>query len=385
MKYYIIAGEASGDLHGSRLVKYLHAGDPQASVRAWGGELMEDAGAEVVKHYRDLAFMGFTEVIANLRTIKRNFDFCQKDLVEFAPDVLILIDYPGFNLRMAKFAKRQGIKVFYYISPQIWAWKQSRVKQVKAYVDEMYVILPFEKAFYAKFGVDVHYVGHPLVDAVIDYREAFESEGDFHKQHQLDKRPILLLLPGSRKQEIATMLPVMLQAARGMNTYQVVVAGAPSQDEAFYQRFLQGTAARLISGYTYRLLHHSHTALVTSGTATLETALFRVPQIVCYKAGWISYYIARALVKVKFISLVNLVMDREVVKEMIQNEMNPKSLRHELDLLLPGAAAGAAPSEKRSAMLAAYDLLLKKLGGGGASAKTAGLMLKNMRQTAAGH
>ncbi|MFN2422629.1 MAG: lipid-A-disaccharide synthase [Cryomorphaceae bacterium] len=371
MKYYIIAGEASGDLHGGNLIKHLVSGDPDADIRAWGGDLMEAAGARVVKHYRDLAFMGFAEVIANLRTIKRNFDFCKKDLLEFAPDVLILIDYPGFNLRMAKFAKAKGIRVFYYISPQIWAWKQGRVKQVKAYVDEMYVILPFEKAFYAKFGVDVHYVGHPLADAVEQYKEDFPSRSEFLKKHSLDDRPITAILPGSRKQEISTMLPVMLKAARSLTDTTVVVAGAPSQEEDFYRSTPGAADVKIISGATYELLNYSSAAMVTSGTATLEAALFRVPQVVCYKAGWISYIIARSLVKIKYISLVNLIMDREVVRELIQGDMNVKTLRRAF-------AEIAEEGTARTTLLKDYDALYEKLGGGGASEKTAGLMLKTL-------
>ncbi len=371
MKYYIIAGEASGDLHGSRLVKYLRSGDHHADVRAWGGELMAAEGADVVKHYRDLAFMGFAEVIGNLRTIKRNFDLCQTDLLAFAPDVLILIDYPGFNLRMAKFAKAKGIKVFYYISPQIWAWKQSRVKQVRAYVDEMYVILPFEQEFYARFGVDVHYVGHPLLDAVLEFEASASANTAFRQSHGLDTRPIIALLPGSRRQEVKRMLPIMLQAVASLVDYQVVVAGAPSLPADFYESIPGMHGVRLIAGATYALLNCSHGALVTSGTATLETALFRVPQVVCYQGGAVSYWIARMLIKVKYISLVNLVMDREVVKEMIQDQMQPALLRKALAPLL-------AEGEPRDLMLADYTQLREKLGGGGASANTASLMLKSL-------
>lgn len=372
MKYYIIAGEASGDLHGSNLIKHLVAGDPEADIRAWGGELMQEAGAEVVKHYRDLAFMGFAEVIANLSTIRRNFRFCEKDLLSFAPDVLILIDYPGFNLRMARFAKRRGIRVFYYISPQIWAWKQNRVKQVKAYVDEMYVILPFEKDFYGRFGVEVHYVGHPLVDAIEAYETAHPDSSGFRKAHGLSEAPIMALLPGSRKQEIAAMLPVMLKAAAGFPSFQVVVAGAPSQSEDFYRSVAGAFPMKVVSGATYPLLKSSEVAMVTSGTATLETALFRVPQVVCYRGGWLSYHIARWLVKVKYISLVNLIMDREVVRELIQHEMTAEALQREVAILLEA-------TERRGQLMADYELLYSKLGGGGASAKTASLMLKSLK------
>lgn len=371
MKYYIIAGEASGDLHASNLIKALKKQDPEARFRAWGGDLMAAEGAEVVKHYRDLAFMGFAEVIMNLRTIMRNFDFCKEDLIAHRPDVLILVDYPGFNLRMAKFAHTRGIKVFYYISPQIWAWKQNRVKQIKAYVDEMYVILPFEKDFYKKFDVDVHFVGHPLIDAVDGFADQFDDLPTFQKKHGLASKPLVALLPGSRKQEISRMLPLMLRIAEAHPDFQFVVAGAPSQDPVYYESILKGSSVKVVYNQTYQILHCSRAALVTSGTATLETAIFKVPQVVCYKGGFLSYVIARSLVKIKFISLVNLIMDREVVRELIQHNLNPKSL----------AAAFleiAREGEPRTELLKAYDLLYEKLGGAGASNLTASLMLKTL-------
>lgn len=371
MKYYIIAGEASGDLHGSNLIKHIFERDSKADIRAWGGDLMEAEGANVVKHYRDLAFMGFLEVAANLRTILKNFDICKTDLLQYKPDVLILIDYPGFNLRMAKFAHQNGIKVFYYISPQIWAWKQNRVKQVKAYVDEMYVILPFEKEFYAKFDVDVTFVGHPLIDAVERFKTVFSSRELFLSENGLDERPVVAILPGSRKQEIGKMLPLMISVAEKYTEFQFVIAGAPSQEPSYYQSFMKGSGIKILFGKTYQLLTYSHSAMVTSGTATLETGIFRVPQVVCYRGGFLSYVIARFLVKIKYISLVNLIMDREVVKELIQNNLTKKSLRKEFELI-------SRKGDRRDKMLADYQKLYEKLGGKGASDLTAKRMLKTL-------
>ncbi len=370
MKYYIIAGEASGDLHGGNLVQQIMAKDADAHIRAWGGELMAAQGADVVKHYRDLAFMGFTEVIMNLGTIMKNFKVCKADVAEFAPDVLILIDYPGFNLRMAKFAHAKGIKVFYYISPQIWAWKQSRVKQIRAFVDEMYVILPFEKAFYKKHDVDVDFVGHPLIDAMVQFKQELHSVEKFRADNGLDERPVIAILPGSRNQEIKAMLPTMIGASKSYPEFQFVIAGAPSQEPSYYQQFeLNGIS--VIFGQTYRLLSYSRAAMVTSGTATLETGIFQVPQVVCYKAGSISYLIARVLVKIKFISLVNLIVDREIVKELIQHDFNQKKLKKELGLI-------SMEGPYRDEMIANYKLLYEQLGGPGASERTADLMLKTL-------
>ncbi|HKK37986.1 MAG TPA: lipid-A-disaccharide synthase [Cryomorphaceae bacterium] len=371
MKYYIISGEASGDLHGSNLVKEILKKDSSADIRAWGGDLMSEAGADVVKHYRDLAFMGFAEVIANIGTILKNFKRCKADILNFEPDVLILIDYPGFNLRMAEFAHKEGIKVFYYISPQIWAWKQNRVKKIRAYVDEMYVILPFEKDFYAKFDVDVHFVGHPLIDAVGQFKETLPDRESFFHEYGMTDRPLVLLMPGSRKQEINKMLPLMLEIAKKHSEYHFVVAGAPGQDKEFYDQFLADSDVQLISGKTYQLLSYARAALVTSGTATLETAIFRVPQVVCYRAGSVSYIIAKNLVKIAYISLVNLIMDREVVKELIQGELNLKKLEVEFSKI-------AKEGEPRTKQLSEYEELYEKLGGEGASALTAELMLKSL-------
>ncbi len=368
MKYYIIAGEASGDLHASNLMKEMKLLVPDATFRAWGGDLMAQQGAVLVKHYRDLAFMGFTEVVMNLRTILKNIELCKKDLLENRPDVLILVDYPGFNLRIAEFAKENGIRVFYYISPQIWAWKQSRVHKIKRTVDKMFVILPFEKDFYKKFDFAVDFVGHPLLDAIAQKRSAFPSRADFLKKNNLSDKPIIALLPGSRKQEIETMLPLMLSVLPSFAEYQFIIAGAPSQTSAYYKQVLGQYDKPVIHDQTYELLSHAEAALVTSGTATLETALLKVPEVVCYKGGIISYYIARSLIKIKFISLVNLIMDREVVKELIQQELNTENLTTELKKILH--------TQNRQKLLKDYEELAEILGGAGASAKAAKLMIE---------
>ncbi len=361
MNYYIIAGEASGDLHASNLMKELKALDIDARFRCWGGDLMKSQGADLIKHYRDLSFMGFTEVLMNLPTILDNIKFCKKDISEHQPDVLILVDYPGFNLRIAEFAKASGIKVFYYISPQIWAWKQSRVHKIKKVVDKMFVILPFEKEFYQRFDYQVDFVGHPLLDAVAEYATQSNT-----LSINTDK-PIIALLPGSRKQEITTMLPIMLSLVKKYTNYQFVIAAAPSQNNDFYQALIGDSDVKIVFDQTYQLLQKAEAALVTSGTATLETALFGVPEIVCYKGGAISFAIAKQLVKVKYISLVNLIMDEEIVKELIQGELNENNLKVELDKLLN--------PETRIKMLMQYSKLKAKLGGSGASKKTAELMI----------
>lgn len=328
MKYYIIAGEASGDLHGSNLIKALKRLDRDAVIRSWGGDMMKEAGAEVVKHYRDLAFMGFAEVIKNLGTILTNLKFCKQDIEAFRPDVLVLIDYPGFNLRIAKWAKEKGFKVIYYISPQVWAWKESRVKLIREVVDKMLVILPFEKEYFeSKWNYKVEFVGHPLVEVINDFLSGASTE----KKNP----PVIALLPGSRQQEITKKLPVMLEVSRSFPDFQFVVAKAASLDEDFYKGLLEDyPEIKLVSNQTYSLLSTATAALVTSGTATLETALFGVPQVVCYKGSAISYQIAKRLVKVKYISLVNLIMHKEVVKELIQEELTVPNLVKELDSIL---------------------------------------------------
>ena len=339
MQYYIIAGEASGDLHGSNLIKELHKLDAAANIRCWGGNKMEAAGATLVKHYRGLAFMGFIEVITNLRTIFRNIHLCKKDILANRPDVLILIDYPGFNLRIAKWAKQQRLKIVYYISPQVWAWKENRVKGIKENVDKMLVILPFEKDFYKKWNYEVEYVGHPLVQVVDSFMMTVDSKAQPTTNNQQLTTNIIALLPGSRKQEILKKLPIMLEVAKHFPDYQFIVAKAPGLEENFYNELL--APYKNVSSAvnkTYELLSQSTAALVTSGTATLETALFGVPEVVCYKGSSISYQIAKRLVKIKYICLVNLIMDKEVVKELIQQELTVKNLAKELKDLLSNPA-----------------------------------------------
>jgi lipid-A-disaccharide synthase len=370
MKYYIIAGEASGDLHGSNLMKALFQKDPDANIRFWGGDLMQKAGGTLVKHYRELAFMGFIEVIFNLKTILSNIEFCKKDIEDFKPDVIIFIDYPGFNMRIAKWAKERGIPTHYYISPQIWAWKENRITAVKRDFDKLYVILPFEKDFYEnKHDFAVEFVGHPLIDAI--QARTVSGQAAFVRENQLEDKPIIAILPGSRKQEITKMLSVMLSVVKDFPDYQFVIAGAPSQDKSFYEPFLKNKSVHFISNKTYDLLSHSTAALVTSGTATLETALFKVPEVVCYKGSWASYQIAKRIITLKYISLVNLIMDQEVVTELIQDACNSKNIKKELKKLFD--------PQYRENLLKQYDALQEKLGGIGASEKTADLIVRNIR------
>ena len=370
MKYYIIAGEASGDLHGSNLMKSLYNEDPKAEIRFWGGDLMHSVGGTLVKHYKELSFMGFLEVVLNLKTILNNIKICKKDILEFQPDVLVFIDYPGFNMRIAKWAKKLGMKTHYYISPQIWAWKENRIKDIKRDIDKMYVILPFEKDFYEKkHQYEVEFVGHPLIDAINNRISIDESI--FRKENSLSDKPIIAILPGSRKQEITKMLSVMLSVVADFPDYQFVIAGAPSQEFSFYSTFLTANNCHFISNKTYDLLSISFAALVTSGTATLETALFKVPEVVCYKGSWLSYQIAKRIVTLKYISLVNLIMDKEVVTELIQDNLNTSTLKIELQKLLN--------SNHRDLVLENYNALEKKLGGSGASEKTAKLIVKNLK------
>jgi lipid-A-disaccharide synthase len=370
MKYYIIAGEASGDLHGSNLMKAIYEEDPQADIRFWGGDLMQNVGGTLVKHYRDLAFMGFIEVVFNLKTVLNNIEICKKDIAQFNPDVIIYIDYPGFNMRIAKWAKPLGYKNHYYISPQIWAWKENRIKAIKSDVDKMYVILPFEKDFYeVKHNFPVTFVGHPLIDAI--HNQSSLDTNAFRTENQLSDKPIIAILPGSRKQEISKMLSVMLSVVNHFPDYQFVIAGAPSQDFEFYQQFISSENIKFISNKTYALLRNSTAALVTSGTATLETALFKVPEVVCYKGSWASYQIAKRIITLKYISLVNLIMDREVVTELIQDDCSTKRIREELTKILD--------PNYRKTLLENYDLLEEKLGGIGASKKTAQLIVASIK------
>ncbi len=369
MKYYILVGEASGDLHGANLMKSLLKEDPNAEVRFWGGDLMQEVGGTLVKHYKERAFMGFIEVLMNLRKIVGMMSFCKKDIAEFKPDVIVFIDNSGFNLRIAKWAKQKGFKTNYYISPQVWASRAGRVKEIKRDVDEMFVILPFEKEFYQKYNYDVHFVGHPLIDGIAGRKQV--DEQSFRTAHNLGKRDIIVLLPGSRKQEITKMLSVMLSLVDDFSKYQFVIAGAPSQPYEFYEEFIGDKNVKFINNKTYDLLSISHTALVASGTATLETALFKVPQVVCYKGSTISYQIAKRIITLKYISLVNLIMDREVVKELIQNDFTNANLKKELQRILQ-------PEHREELFLSYFDLE-QQLGGKGASEKTAKLIVNGLK------
>ena len=361
MKLYIIAGEASGDLHGSNLIKALHQRQPGLQCRAWGGDMMQQAGATLVKHYRDLAFMGFLEVLKNLRTILGNLNFCKKDILAFKPDAIVLIDYPGFNLRIARWAYEQGIRVVYYISPQIWAWHRSRVHAMKRDIDQMLVILPFESDFFKQYGMDVTYVGHPLLDAI---GAGLSDANTLNKQ--------IALLPGSRKQEVQRILPVMLEATRHFPDYHFVIAAAHSLNDAYFKTFIQDYPnVKLVRGQTYDVLRASCAALVKSGTSTLETALLDVPQVVCYAGNPFSYHIAKRLVKVPYISLVNLIMDQPLVRELIQDELNVENVHIALKEILN-------PENARVLKLG-YAQLRDKLGAGGASERAAKAILENMQ------
>ncbi|KAA1247413.1 lipid-A-disaccharide synthase [Aquimarina sp. RZ0] len=370
MKYYLIAGEASGDLHGANLMKSILEKDPEAEFRFWGGDLMQTVGGSIVMHYRELAFMGFIEVLLNLFTILKNIKFCKQDILDYTPDVIVFIDYPGFNLRIAKWAKQNEFKTHYYISPQIWAWKEGRIKSIKKCIDAMYVILPFEKSFYEdKHQFPVHFVGHPLIDAIANHAQVMPEE--FNKMHNLDNRPIIAILPGSRKQEIKKMLEIMLSIVDDFPDYQFIIAGAPSQDPEFYTPFINKEGVHLVMNQTYNLLSLSNAALVTSGTATLETALFKIPEVVCYKGNWISYQIAKRIIDLDYISLVNLIMDKPVVTELIQGALTTKRLKEELSTIID--------DYKRAVMFLDYYDLEKKLGGKGASDKTANLIVESIK------
>lgn len=369
MKYYIIAGEASGDLHASNLMKAIKERDPEADFRCWGGDLMEAAGGDIVKHYKELAFMGFLEVVTHLNTILRNLKICQVDILLYEPDAVILVDYPGFNLRMAKFAKEQGFKVIYYISPQIWAWKKKRIKKIKQYVDEMMVILPFEEPFYAKNGMKVHYVGHPLLDAVSKDLHDSEEVRMFRQQQGLDDRDIIALLPGSRKQEITAILPQMLEMVPLFPQYQFVVSVVDWQPASLYEKYLKKYPVKTVKGSAYPLLASAKAAIVASGTATLETAMIGTPEVVCYAGNELSYLIAKQLVTgIKYISLVNLIMDKKVVTELIQHDYNARQLQAELRQITEDEAHIAAMKED-------YRQLYTLLGDGSASAKAADVVL----------
>ena len=383
MKYYIIAGEASGDLHGSNLIKQIKLKDAAATIKCWGGDLMKNSGALLVKHFRELAFMGFAEVIKNLPTIFKNISFCKKDILEFNPDVLVLIDYPGFNLRIAKWAKQQNIKIAYYISPQVWAWKANRVNQMKKDIDQMICILPFEKDYYKNiWNWNVHYVGHPLVEVIQEFKENCTmydvrcTISESSLPNTVHRTPNIVhqiaILPGSRKQEIAKKLPIMLSVAKHFSDFEFVVAKAPGVEDSFYEPFLKAYLnVSSVSNDTYSLLSKSSAALVTSGTATLETALFGVPEVVCYKANNISYQIGKRVVKIKFISLVNLIMDKLVVKELIQDELTTENIKAELEQLLFN-------EERKQQLKKDYQELWNKLYTDGSPSEKAANIICNM-------
>ncbi len=360
MRYYIIAGEASGDLHASNLMKGIKRVDPEAQFRYFGGDLMLAEGGTLVKHYREMAFMGFLEVLQNLRAISANMEFCKKDILAYQPDALILVDYPGFNLRIARFAKKAGFKVFYYIAPKVWAWKESRVKILKKYVDRLFIIFPFEVEYFTKKGIEPIYEGNPTLDAIMHKLPQPVNLSEFCAKNSLPEKPIIALVAGSRKQEIKYNLPVMLEVVNKFPDYLFVIAGAPSLDYSVYEPYIRGTSVNVVFGQTYELLSCSTIALVTSGTATLEAALLNVPQVVCYRGNFFSMLIAWMVIKVKYISLVNLNMGFEVVKELKQYDLNPDTLFEEAQKLLPG-------NPERTKQLEQYEQLRLKLGQAGAS------------------
>lgn len=376
MKYYIIAGEASGDLHASNLIKGLKQEDPAAEVRGWGGDLMREAGADIVRHYKDTAIMGFVNVVRKLGTIRDNIRLCCRDIREWHPDVVILVDYAGFNLRIARFAKSVGLKVFYYISPKLWAWNTGRVKKIKKYVDRMFTIFPFETEFYRQYGYSVQYGGNPLVDAICERPFQKETFQDFIRAFGLPEKPIIALLAGSRKQELKYVLPTMLKMVSHFPDYQFVIAGAPSMTDADYAPYLHGTDLRIIYGATYRLVSQSAVALVTSGTATLETALLRTPQVVCYNMEFprLSHWMFKTFVKVKYISLVNLIFGGELVKELMLEQLTEENLLHELSRLL-------CSERCREKMLRGYDEVILRMGESGASRRFARMMVEALRQS----
>lgn len=369
MKYFLIAGERSGDLHGSNLIKALRERDEKASFRGFGGDYMREAGMEVLVHYNEMAFMGFLEVVKNLPAIVGFLKQCKREILKFRPDALILIDYAGFNLRIARWAKAQGIKVFYYISPKVWAWNQKRALGIKASVDHMFVIMPFEQEFYSRYDYKVDFVGNPLLDAI----RSFQPDQDFLSEINLKDKPLIAVLPGSRRQEIENMLGYMLDLIPAFPDYQFVVAGIENMPRSYYQQALEHPNAKVVFDQTYNLLAHAEAALVTSGTATLEAALFEVPQVVCYKTSWLSFQIAKRLVKVDYISLVNLIAGKEVVKELIQEDLSLENLEQELEQIIPGG-------EKRKKQLQEYQELKQLIGTTSASQTTAGLILEYLKR-----
>ena len=371
MKYFLIAGEQSGDLHGSNLIRELKSTDPDAEIRCWGGDLMEDAGAKLLRHYRDTAFMGFVVILKNLKTISENLEQCKKDISEFSPDVVILIDYPGFNLRIAQFARGEGFKVFYYISPKFWAWNEKRVEKVKKYVDRMYIIFPFETAFYAKHGIETSYRGNPVVDEIERRKKVFPDETTIRKELNLNGKPIIALLAGSRRHEVESILPQMVKVLSSFPEYQFVLACVKNLPLSLYEGIIGDNPVKLVVDKTYEVLSVSEAALVASGTATLETALFNVPQVVCYKGDFFSMLIAWIVIKVKYISLVNLILEKEAVREVLGYDVNKVNITNELKAVLTGG-------RKRENMLADYGLLRQKLGPSGASERVAKDMINHL-------
>lgn len=372
MRYFIVAGEQSGDLHGSNLIRGIRKADPEAVIDCWGGDMMEQAGARLLMHYRDTAFMGFLSVAKNLHKITANIKRCRRDIIETSPDVVILIDYPGFNLRIAEFASGKNIRVFYYISPKFWAWKENRIRKVRKFVNRMFIIFPFEVQFYSKHGISVEYFGNPLVDEIEKRLTAMPLRPDTVRSMGLDERPVVALLCGSRRHEVEKILPVMIGATEYFKEYQFVVAGVKNLPEQLYRSLIGDKPVRLVTDRTYELLNISSAALVASGTATLETALMEIPQVVCYKADWISMLIAWIVIRVRFISLVNLVLQREAVRELIQHRLTTGNLVTELKKILPGSKA-------RTAQMDCYRELKEKLGPAGASFRVAAEMVRELR------
>lgn len=372
MKYYIIAGEASGDLHAANMMKQLKLRDPGAYFRVWGGDRMEVEADELAKHIRETSFMGVFAVVRHLKTIKANFRFCEEDLMGFKPDVLILIDNSGFNLRIAKFVKNTGLntRIFYYILPQAWAWKRKRVHTIQGWTDRRFAILPFEQDFYKSYGYELDYVGHPILDSMAQRKPGLMDLGNLRMEYGLSGKPIIALLPGSRKREIKTKLPKMLQVVRHFPNHQFLIAGSETIDLSLYEQYTE-KKVQVVFGKTYDILNHAAAALVTSGTATLETALFRVPQVVCYKPGFVTFHLLKHIISIKYICMVNLILDRPAVQELVEGDLNEKRMIRELRALLePG---------NRKRMLADYDELESRLGGEGASERVADLMIEDLQ------
>ncbi len=373
MKYYVIAGEASGDLHASNMMKQIKQRDPDAFFRVWGGDRMQEVADELAKHIRETSFMGVFHIIRHLRTIKRNFRYCEEDIVRFQPDVLILIDNSGFNLRIAKFVKNKGLstRIFYYILPQAWAWKRKRVHTIQGWTDRRFAILPFETEFYNSYGYEVDYVGHPILDSIAERKPKLKGEVEFRESNGLSDKPIIALLPGSRKHEINTKLPAMLSVVSHFPHYEFVIAGSETLSKELYDSYTKGKI-KVLFGRTYNILNNATAALVTSGTATLETALFRVPQVVCYKPGWATFHLLKRIIRIKYICMVNLILDKKAVQELVHSDVNEVNLKKELGKILEGGV--------RSQMIQDYDDLENKLGGVGASERVADLMIEDLSQ-----